>query len=314
MRVYIEPEKSGNAITTIAIGDDYLIAWEKYSLPTWKDYCEKNDLGLIVIDKDLIEKSDKHWKKATWQKMLLAHYIKESVKTAVNICYIDSDFLINSQAPNVFDFYNPETIGMVSQVKNIPYDELEVKRRIAYFRHYCYDTKYPLDSALFMSPEQIFEYHDLPTQDNYACAGLIVFNVQNHSQLMKSWFEKYDRNVESITGGGDECHFNYEVQNWGKITWLDYRFQALWTYEMAWKYPFLYQLGTSKDEIVAKCIEASLFTNYFLHFAGSWYESEMWKTENIMTGDHLSIHFEPFSEYSKMKLTGNPVGIVKPSK
>jgi hypothetical protein len=314
MQVYIKPGKSGNAIATIAIGREYLSSWEKYALPTWEKYCVRHSLGLIVIDEELLDKSDKYWKKATWQKMLLAKSIKKNIKSTENICYIDSDFLINYQAPNIFDFYDPQTIGLVSQFKDMPYTDFDVRRRIAYFRHYCYDSKYPLDSALFMPLEQIFGYHNLPAQNNFACAGLIVFNVHNHSDLMEGWFKKYDRNVESLTGGGDEVHFNYEVQNWGRITWLDYRFQALWTYEMAWKYPFLYQLGTSKDEIVAKCIEASLFTNYFLHFAGSWYESEMWKIENIMTGDHLSVHFEPFSEYSKMKLTGNPVGIVKPSK
>ena len=314
MKIYIEPGKSGNVITTIAIGDEYLSAWELYSLPSWEKYCKNNDLGLIIIDSDLIDKSHKSWKKATWQKMLLATVFRESVKTVRNVCYIDSDFLINHQAPNIFDFYDPETIGLVSQVKNLPYDELEVKRRIAFFRHHYYDSKYPLDSALFMTPEQIFKYHGLPEQDNYACAGLMVFNVDNHSELMKSWFDKYDRNIESITGGGDEFHFNHEVQTWGKIIWLDYRFQALWTYEMAWKYPFLYQLGKNKDESVAKCIEASLFTNFFLHFAGSWYESEMWKTENVLTGDHLSPNFESFNEYRKVKLTGQPAGMIKPFK
>jgi hypothetical protein len=314
MRVYIKPGISGNALATIAIGEEYLKAWEKYAFPTWKKYCIKHDLGLILVDKDLLDKSEKHWKKATWQKMLIGKAFKENIEHIENVCYIDSDFLINPHSPNIFAFYNPETIGLVSQFENMPYDDMDVKRRIAYFRHYCYDEKYPLDSSLFMSLEQIFGYHNLPVQNNFACAGLIVFNVNNHFELMQGWFEKYERNIDSITGGGDEFHFNYEVQTWGNITWLDYRFQALWTYEMAWKYPFLYNLRNRKDEIIAECIEASLFTNYFLHFAGSWHESEMWKIENIMTGDHLSVHFEPFSAYNEMNLTGNPVGIVKPSK
>jgi hypothetical protein len=314
MKVIIEPASSGNIIATIAMGTAYFEAWQTYALPTWKKYCEKHELGLVVFDEDLLDKTEQVWKKATWQKLLMGSYLSERLKNVTNVCYIDSDFLINYYAPNIFDFYDPNTIGLVSQYTNMPYEELEVKKRIAYFRHYYYDEKYPLDSALFMSLKQIFEYHHLPVQNNYACAGLIVFNLQNHSNMMKTWFEKYDRNVHSITGGGDECHFNFEVQNWGKITWLDYKFQALWTYEMAWKYPFLYDKGRNNTELIRECIEASLFTNFFLHFAGSWYESEMWKIGGILESEESQIKFERFTAYMQEPVTGIPVGQIKPGR
>jgi hypothetical protein len=129
---------------------------------------------------------------------------------------------------------------------------------------------------------------------------------------MKSWFEKYDKSIDSITGGGDECHFNFEVQKWGNIIWLDYKFQALWTYEMAWKYPFLYDRIEVSDDIIIKCLESSLFTNYFLHFAGSWYESEMWNFGNQVLKNKISLMFSKFNSYEKKKLTGFPKGIIKP--
>jgi hypothetical protein len=314
MKIVIEPKSSGNILATIAIGESYLNSWETYSLPTWKKYCEKHELGLVVFDEDLIDKTSPAWKKATWQKMLMGIYLAEHLQKVNNVCYIDSDFLINYHAPDIFDFYDPATIGLVSQYTNMPYKEMEVRRRIAYFRHHYYDTKYPLDSALFMSLQQIFEYHGLAVQSNYACAGLIVFNIQNHSALMKSWFEKYDRNIESITGGGDECHFNFEVQNWGQITWLDYKFQALWTYEMAWKYPFLYDYGRNNQELIKECIESSLFTNYFLHFAGSWHESDMWKTDGVLEKKETIEKFKLFDQYIKTPVTGKPVGQIKPVK
>ena len=312
MKIIIEPGLSGNIIATIAIGETYFNQWEKNALPTWRKYCEKYQLGLLVFDEDLIDKADPFWKKATWQKMLMGNYLQQRISKVTNVCYIDSDFLINYYGPNIFDFYDPSTIGLVSQYANMPYAETDVKRRIAFFRHNYYDEKYPLDSALFMSLKQIFEHHNLPVQNNYACAGLIVFNVQNHSVMMKSWFEKYTKEVQSITGGGDECHFNFEVQNWGQITWLDYKFQALWTYEMAWKYPFLYSSGRYNTELIRECIEASLFTNVFLHFAGSWYESDMWKIGGFLEEQKRENRFHEFNEYLKVNVTGNPVGQVKP--
>lgn len=310
MKIILPPGQTKNVIVTIAIGEKYFNSWLEYSLISWKAYCNKYDLGLIVLDEELIDKQDSFWKKATWQKMLIGEYLLKQNIVINNICYLDTDFLLNIYSPNIFNFYNNDKIGLVSQVKNLPYNELDVKKRIAFFRHNFYDKNYPLDSALFMNLNQIFSYHNLSVQNDYACAGLILFNQDNHSELMRKWFYKYEKNIDSITGGGDECHFNYEVQSWGNIQWLDYKFQALWTYEMAWKYPFLYNHVNMKTENYIQCIEASLFTNYFLHFAGSWHESDMWKYGSLINSK--SNLLEQFIEYDKTALSGSPKGIIKP--
>jgi hypothetical protein len=268
---------------------------------------------LIAFDTDLISKEDKHWKKATWQTMLIGCEMQLAFPDVRNVCVLDCDILINHMAPNVFDFHDPETIGLVSQRKNLPYYSLdETLRRVAFFRHYCYDEDYPLDSALFMSLEQIFRYHNVEVQADYACSGFYVFNVENHAELLRGWFNKYDRSVDSVTGGGEEPYFNYEVQSWGKVNWLDYRFQALWIYEMAWKFPFLYEYGRERTDLIKECIEASLFSNFFLHFAGSWHESEMWKVGGALEGSKERERFEKFAEYLEVPVSGEPVGQVRP--
>ena len=314
MKVIIAPGKSRNIIATVAIGDSYFQAWEQHALPTWRRYCERNDLGLVVVDADLISLADRKWKKATWQKLLIGHEMRSVLPTVRNVCFLDSDILINYMAPNVFDYYDdPETIGLVSERKNLPYSSLdEVLRRVAFFRHRYYDEKYPLDSALFMSLEQIYEYHQIDVQDDYACSGFFVFNVANHSDLLRGWFNNYDRDVESLTGGGEEPLFNYEVQSWGNVAWLDYRFHTLWLYEMAWKYPFLYAWGRDNQDVIRECVEASLFTNYFLHFAGSWHESDMWKVGGVLEGWRERERLESFVEYLEAPVTGQPVGQIMP--
>ncbi len=312
MKVVLPLGSSKNLVATIAIGEAYYSAWEKYALPGWIEYCERNQLGLVVFDQDLISVDKKEWKKATWQKLLIGETLINQGINANNVCYLDSDILANPIAPSIIDNYNPATIGLTSVRKGLPYPLNEVLRRLAFLRHTCFDNSYPLDSSLFMTLEQLYSYHGLPTQADEACMGLILFNVRSHSKLMRGWFDKYNRNVNSVTNGGDQTHINYEVQNWGKVSWLDYRFQAIWTYEMAWKYPFLYDYGREDSTLIRKCIEASLYQNYFLHFSGSWYESTMFK---------LGIPFEnsfdrkmliQYSDYLSKKLTGEARGPIYP--
>jgi hypothetical protein len=312
MNVILQAGPCGNYLTTIAIGEKYFNDWQMSALPMWKSYCERHELGLIVVTEDLISRTDKLWKKATWQKMLLGEALAKLNLDILNVCYLDSDILISPFAENIFNRYDTKTIGLVSQIKNLPQQLDLTQRRLAYLRHYRYDSHYPLDSALFMSPQEIFEFHGVRQFDNYACMGLIVFNVKNHSSLMRGWFNNYDQNITSLTGGGDEPLINYEIQNWGKITWLPYEYQALWNYEIVWKYPFLYDYGRNNEDLIRECIESSLYVNHFLHFAGSWYESDMWKIGNFFKAKHKQDDVQNFTTYKNSSLSRLPKGQIKP--
>ena len=312
MKVIIEPGKSRNILATVAIGEKYYEPWEKYALPSWRKYCERYDLGLIVFTSDLVSQTDATWKKATWQTLLIGDALKSKLPLVNNVCYLDSDILINHTAPNVFENYDPATIGLTSLRKNLPYPYENTLRRVAYLRNKYYSNTYPLDSALFISVEDLYKFHNLPVQPDEVCCGFYVFNVQNHSEQLKKSFGNYDRTIQSITAGGSQTHFNYEVQSNFTISWFDYKFQAIWLFEMAWKYPFLYNFGKENKALIKECIEASLFTNYFLHFAGLWHESEMWNMEGILDNPEVEKKFEEFNAYLSVPVTGKPVGQVRP--
>lgn len=312
MKVLIPTGKTKNILATIAIGDSYYGAWEKYALPGWRDYCNRHDLGLVAFDEDLISKADKKWKKATWQKLLIGETIINDQLDVHNVCYLDTDILISPLAPNIFQTHNSKNIGLVSVRKNLPYPYDQVLRRMAYLRNTHYSKEYPLDSSLFISLDQLFKYHNLPVQSDEACMGLILFNTVQHSKLMRGWFDKYDQNMHSVTNGGDQTHVNFEIQNYGNISWLDYRFQAIWLFEMAWKYPFLYDYGKENLSLINECIESSLYANYFLHFAGSWHESSMWKLGNLFTNSKKISILEAYKKYIKEPVTGLPKGQFKP--
>ena len=69
MQILRKPNKTKNYIATIAIGNSYLLEWERFCKIKWLNYCEKYDIGLIVFTDDLISKDHEKWKKPTWQKL-----------------------------------------------------------------------------------------------------------------------------------------------------------------------------------------------------------------------------------------------------
>lgn len=307
MKIYNESVNKVDAIVTHAIGGSYLDDWERYSLPTWLEYSKKHDLGLFVIN-EVVESDEK---KLYWQKLLLGkHFKKYQYK---NICYLDTDIVINPAAPNIFDKYDSEKIAIISQKKNLPFNLDETLRRLAFFRHNCYSKKYPLDSSLFMSTHDVYRYHNLDPQDDFACTGVFIFNVDNHSTLLENWFHEYDENVISIDGGGEEVFLNYKILSNKLEQWLDYKWQALWIYEMPWCHSHLYLENKREPKDIVPCIETSLFNNYFLHFAGAW-EGSAWKMcDRLFEGINKKLFYE-FDEYMKIKLKALPVGIIRGKK
>ena len=305
--------KTGNAIASVAIGDVYYDLWRTYAFPSWKKYCEKYGLGLFVMREYAHPEQKKYVKRPTWEKFLVLSEIEKRHSDIDNVCYIDTDFLISPIARNVFEHYHDKNkIALVSAFKNMPYPDTEVRRRIAFFRNRYYSKDYPLDSALFISLKDVAAYHGTPELENYACAGFFVGNIQNHARLFEEWYYKYTKDVQSITDGGDQHYFNCETQSFGQICWLDYGFQALWTHEVAWKYPFLYKYGNTDKALVTKCIEASLLVNDFLHFAGSWHESKMWTETHAFADPEVTQSYADFARYCEMPVTGKPVGSKKP--
>ena len=311
MKFVRKPVQSGNYLATIAIGERYEKNFYERPLPTWLDYCKKHDIGLIVCDHDLIDKNHSCWKKPTWQKMLIGNSLKKSGIAANNICYLDTDIIISPFANNIFDEYNEDKIGLVSKRTGLPYPLVEAQKRLAYLRKQNYDNNYPLDSSLFISIKDLYEYHKLKPQANEACMGLIVFNQKNHSDIMEEWFMKYDRNINSITNGGDQTHYNYEIQDKGIEQWMDYRYQAIWSFEVSWYYPFL--MRKNIDILLLKqCLAGSLYRNYFIHFAGNWPESMEWeKIDKLNELIPLSDQLE-YTKYLNYECSGVPKGVIRP--
>ena len=308
MKIYRDVESSGNILVTLAIGNKYIEEWEKFSLKNWLAYCERYDLGLFVLDKSIEEKTGKRY---DWQKLLIGAELQLMGVDVNNICFLDVDVLINPYSPNIFEKYDSNKFAIISQINNLPYNLLDVQERIAFFRHNYLSEKYPLDSYLFAKPEKIFELHGLQQFKDYACGGVFIFNLRNHGNLLTEWYYLYDKNTNFTANKGEEVYLNYHIQKYNKIQWLPYKWQALWTFEMAWNHNHLYVNDEIAKKTIVRCVETSLFNNFFLHFAGAW-EKYAWYESNFIFKGINENKFNEFQKYMKQKKLGNPVGQILP--
>ena len=306
------PVATSHYIVTIAIGPTYLSAWTTNAKPAWLDYCRKYDIGLIVITGSLCPTDSPVWKKPTWQKLLIPQIFTENSIEASLVCYLDSDILISPLAQNVFTNVDPFKVNLVSKRSNLPYNYDLTLRRIAHLRHTRYSSDYPLDSALFISLTDLYEYHQLPPQPDEACMGVFIFSPYHYGDIFMDIFNAYNQDVKSITNGGDQTHLNYEFQHRDLVSWLPYTFQTLWVYEIANYFPFLYDSQYSLNhELIKSCVESSLIRSSFLHFAGSWHESSMWNCQPFMTSSSQA-DISDYCNYLLRPLSGQPVGFKKP--
>lgn len=309
MKMYRDVGSSGNILATLAIGKKYIDEWESLSLNNWISYCERYDLGLFVLDHSVEERTGK---RVDWQKLLIGSELANSRINVNNICFLDVDILINPYAPNIFNQYDDTKFAVVSQINNLPFKLIEVQERIAFFRHKYLSDKYPLDSYLFAKPNKIFELHGLKPFADYACGGMFVFNSERHANLLNKWYYLYDKNSNFLANLGEEVYLNYHIQDYEKIQWLPYKWQALWYYEMAWNHNHLYVSDDVAKKSIVRCVETSLFNNYFLHFAGAWEKFAWIESSNVYQGIGDDM-FKEFQEYSKLEKSGNPVGQILPS-
>lgn len=302
---------SGNYLVTLAIGKNYWENWRNNFSNSWIEYARKNDIGVIVFTKNLIDQSDPEWKKPTWQKLLVPKLLSEPSLNVINICYLDSDVFINPNSPNIFKFVKPYKIGVVSIRVNMPYSFTEVVHRLELIRSRYLDKKYPLGSALTISLVNLYRYHKLEPQKDELSGGIMLFNLKDFVNLMESWFFKYDANIKSITNNGDQTHISFEILQGNYQNLLDYRFQTIWAYEVAWNHHDIFMKKNIDSKALKQSIIKSITNAFFLHFAGSGVETSM-----ALDCDMKQI-FLDYKQYSALntfyqkELNGEPLGVYK---
>jgi hypothetical protein len=308
----IKKSKSGSYLVTIAIGELYFERFQANTLATWEIYAERHGLGIIVFFDNLIGQSHPMWKKPTWQKLIIGSTLVESDFPVELVCYLDTDIIINPFSPNIFNSHVNGKISVVSLRKNLPFNYNHTLKKLALLRKKYIDSKYPLDSALFASLKTLYEYQNLPVQSDEFCAGLLMFNPSQLAKQMEEWFYLYDQDVKSITDGGDQTHLNYHILSSNLANFLDYKFQAIWAFEAANYYPFLFINEFNNRSLYMDCIQSTLMRVHFLHFAGSWPESSTFSSDKFSLELIYLELYKEYSDYLKVKVNGIPKGKIVP--
>lgn len=306
----VRKSPSGNYLVTHAVGVSYLNNWINNSYPSWKRYAEKHDLGIVVIDEPLPFDGKK--KNVYWDKFLIPSYLSEKSYIR-NICYLDTDVVINPSSDDIFSVSDLQKINLVSMIRNMPYhNQRFVRQSLAYHRHYFLDSSYPLQSALFMPISEIYRHHNLPVMPDFACTGVFLLNIAKYSESLKAWYSEVPHDIQTIDNG-EQVYLNYFFQDRAKVHWLEYKWQVLWLFEMAHNYAFIYS-DISDRELIRKCILNSLRNANFLHFAGSW-ESFCWHESDRLLSDEVNIEYlVNFSHYCNQTIDWTLHGQIRPEK
>ncbi len=103
--------------------------------------------------------------------------------------------------------------------------------------------------------------------------GVLVLDPARHGDFLRACYEKYPADFHDF----EQTPLPYELQANDMVEYIDPRFYAIWSLEMAGRYPFPPELYLERDgdilqrknlELYKACVEASLENNYVLHFAG----------------------------------------------
>jgi hypothetical protein len=302
MKIIIKPKKK--LIACIAIGSKYRSLWENNILPTWKLYCKKNKIGLVLFKNDLIEKKSLFWKKATWQRLLVGDAVRKELPKVEELCVMDIDIIINPYSPDIFKSIKKNKINLTSLRKNLPFNYKDTIRKIAFFRKELVNKKYPLDSLLNSDLKTLYKSEKLKPQKDEMCVGVMVFNVKKFSKILYNWFFDYKKNIDTTTRGGCQTILNYLILKNKYENLLDYKFQTIWLFEVASRFPYLLKYIKNK-ELMANLTMSILLDSYFLHFAGGGKESSIWESKDFYKRINTNT-LNNFKIYQKKKLKGLP--------
>lgn len=311
-------ESTRNVIATTAIGKDYLEQWERNSRENWIDYAQRHNLGIVVFLENVDYGEEELEKGPSWQKLLLPELLFEEMSHLQKVALIDTDVVFSPIARNIFLHSGNEGIGAISQIKNLPFDLFRTKRHLAFLRNKRFDEAYPLDSELFAGPEEFFANRGLPSFDDYFCGGVFVVNDRTTSSVLRNWYPRISKTeAESIWskfGTWEEPYLNVWAQGEIPLTWMEYQFHGLWTYELASNHQSAFKLvgGRLEARKHVEILESALLKFDLLHFAGSWHETGSWDLVPATFSMPESFELDDFKSYLQTTLVHTPRGKIVP--
>ena len=181
-----------------------VLNYKEWCFKTWKFWCEKNDVELIILDQEL---RDKSIMKPTWQRWHVFDILDENGIEYDQVALVDIDTMVKWDAPNFFN-ETEYAFSAVEDCFNIEWSHNSIKG----YQH--------------LFPETKFDW------TTYFNCGFIVLN-EIHKPLCKSITDFYYKNEahlrdlqhNTLKKGSDQTPVNYLVRKCGfKINYLNKKF------------------------------------------------------------------------------------------
>ena len=281
--------KNRKAIITLAIGEKYLSRWNHLCFYNWQKYADRQGYDVICIDNFLDKTAADGKRRPNWEKCLILG--DDTVKRYEQVVWVDSDILINPDAPCICASVPVEKVGAVEMftgplAETLPGQGQSLVDRAKEF--WCWP---------FRDGYEFYANSGLPDQfDQVVQTGVMVLSPAYHREILEHVYFTYD---EPHNGHAEMECLSYELVKSGLMQWLDPRFNRLWIECMLRDYPFLLpsqkpigrlsrvwkqlvhgQYQKPSEAIANLCLQSAFINNYFLHFAGTvqfmgWFDAKV---------------------------------------
>ena len=262
------------AIVTLLLGSYYERRWQRYCRASWEAYASAHGYDLQPIRAPLDVSPAAAGRSAAWQKCLVLS--DPNLQSSYNrVVWIDSDIVINPQAPCVTRGVPPDQIGAVDALEQFSDDQGQITPRV---REYL--------GWKFGRAEEYYETAQLPpTHARVVQTGVMVLSPLHHRDILE---QVYRTGRETPVGDFEMEHLSFEIMRAGCLHLLDGRFNRLWMGQMLAHYPFLlpprpleprplrvlkrfwrghYTLPSAR--LARPCVDNAFAGSFFLHFAGT---------------------------------------------
>ncbi len=271
------------AIVTLAIGKKYLQLWKRLCQSNWKLYADTHGYDIICIDKPLDDSERARTRSPSWQKCLVLS--QEFSKQYERIIWLDTDILINPEAPCIVQNIPGEKIGAVDEY-SAPTPE---RYRAILQQKYAFWESNGMRFIRSETPRQFYEKYGLPRAfDRVVQAGVLVLSPEHHRQVLENTYFSYE-DKGSADWNYEMRPLSYECLKTDSVFWLNTKFNSIWSDYKCLHYPDL--LRSVRDmlllmhprhpehSLLRKCVREALADSYFLHFAGCAYEMAILRPE-----------------------------------
>ncbi len=170
---------------------------EEYCLNTWKPWCDKNNIDLIILSEPI---ADTNYTKPTWQRWYVWDILENSGLDYEKIALIDVDTMVHWDSPNIFNEITDE-IGVCVDNDNIGW----VNQSINGYKH------------MFNTNVDWTEYFN---------CGMVVLHKSSKifcSEIVKYWENNHQDLVHlqnTLSKGTDQTPVNYIAKNY-KVKYLN---------------------------------------------------------------------------------------------